>query len=260
MQGRPSMFDLGAGLARMHLAAPAVRRGPACRPATRQRRGAHAARPTPSARAAPRPARCSHGTCEGWRRTGAAQPVPACGACARLHRCHAMSAKRPCVYTDDLYPVLSCCFISPSLETQLPDKKVGPRRRQDADAAAGRFGFAVDNTIGGTPQPNGWLPTWVAFFRERRLLHQLRLANDGALSRMGERLAAHLDRFFEGVQARPPARVPDLVACRPRHSRRADDSAERLCHGVQLLAHASLPAYCHVRGRAPCQSCCQTVR
>lgn len=74
--------------------------------------------------------------------------------------------------------------------------------RQDENAAAGRFGFAVDNTIGGTPQPNGWLPTWVDFFRERRLRHQLRLANDGALSRMGERLAANLEGFFQGIQAR----------------------------------------------------------
>jgi len=131
----------------------------------------------------------------------------------------------------------------------LPGKKEAPRRRQDADAAAGRFGFAVDNTIGGTPQPNGWLPTWVAFFRERRLLHQLRLANDGALSRMGERLAAHLDRFFEGVQARPPARPPNLVVCRPWRTQHADESAksdmmlsECFVNGVQLLAHASLPA------------------
>ena len=91
--------------------------------------------------------------------------------------------------------------------------------RQDQNARAGKFGFAVDNTIGGTPQPNGWVDDWAAFFRERRLLHQLRLANDAALSRMGERLAAHLGRFFEGIQARCHAvvfwllyRVSTLVA------------------------------------------------
>ena len=79
---------------------------------------------------------------------------------------------------------------------------VRERARQDENARAGKFGFAVDNTIGGTPQPNGWAGDWVAFFRERRLLHQLRLADDAALSRMGERLAAHLGRFFEGIQVR----------------------------------------------------------
>ena len=46
---------------------------------------------------------------------------------------------------------------------------------QDPEAAAGKFGFAVDNTIGGTPQPNGWMDSWVDFYRERRLRHQLDL-------------------------------------------------------------------------------------
>jgi gamma-glutamylcysteine synthetase len=34
----------------------------------------------------------------------------------------------------------------------------------------------VDNTIGGTPQPNGWEDDWVNFFREKRLRHMLKLA------------------------------------------------------------------------------------
>jgi Fructosamine kinase len=29
------------------------------------------------------------------------------------------------------------------------------------DAASGKFGFPVDNTIGGTPQANGWMDNWV---------------------------------------------------------------------------------------------------
>jgi hypothetical protein len=32
---------------------------------------------------------------------------------------------------------------------------------QDPNAAAGKFGFPVDNTIGATPQPNGWMDDWV---------------------------------------------------------------------------------------------------
>lgn len=32
---------------------------------------------------------------------------------------------------------------------------------QDPNAAAGKFGFPVDNTIGATPQPNGWMDNWV---------------------------------------------------------------------------------------------------
>lgn len=32
---------------------------------------------------------------------------------------------------------------------------------QDPQAAEGHFGFPVDNTIGGTPQYNGWMNNWV---------------------------------------------------------------------------------------------------
>jgi len=81
---------------------------------------------------------------------------------------------------------------------------------QDPKAASGQFGFAVDNTIGGTPQPNGWSDDWVAFFRDRRLQHQLRLAGNADLSRMGDTLCAKLDQFFAGVEIRPSVLHGDL--------------------------------------------------
>ena len=37
-----------------------------------------------------------------------------------------------------------------------------------ANGTADAYGFAVDNTIGGTPQPNGWMDDWVEFFKVRR--------------------------------------------------------------------------------------------
>jgi hypothetical protein len=49
---------------------------------------------------------------------------------------------------------------------------------QDPHAKAGKFGFAVDNTIGATPQPNGWMDDWVEFYRERRIRHQLQLLGE----------------------------------------------------------------------------------
>lgn len=39
-----------------------------------------------------------------------------------------------------------------------------------------QYGFANDNYIGSTPQPNDWLADGFAFFAERRLLYQARLA------------------------------------------------------------------------------------
>jgi fructosamine-3-kinase len=65
-----------------------------------------------------------------------------------------------------------------------------------------RFGWASDNWIGSTPQPNGWQHDWIAFWRDRRLGFQLRLASNnghgGALQRDGEALLAHLEAFFDG--------------------------------------------------------------
>lgn len=63
-----------------------------------------------------------------------------------------------------------------------------------------RFGWERDNFIGGSVQPNGWSDDWLAFWREKRLMAQLRLAAKNRLpSRMidrGERLAADCEAFF----------------------------------------------------------------
>jgi fructosamine-3-kinase len=67
-----------------------------------------------------------------------------------------------------------------------------------------RFGWEHDNFIGGSPQPNGWSDDWLAFWRDKRLFAQLRLAATNRLpSRMidrGERLAADCGAFFRGYR------------------------------------------------------------
>jgi fructosamine-3-kinase len=68
----------------------------------------------------------------------------------------------------------------------------------------GRFGFDHDNYLGSTPQPNGWKESWVEFWREHRLGHQLALArkqglSDPELERRGDLL---LDRL-EGLIGEP---------------------------------------------------------
>jgi len=63
------------------------------------------------------------------------------------------------------------------------------------------FGWHRDNTIGLTPQPNGWHDDWVEFLREQRLGFQLRLAAErglgGDLQRLGRSLMDRLPEFFE---------------------------------------------------------------
>ena len=65
-----------------------------------------------------------------------------------------------------------------------------------------RFGWPRDNHIGATPQENAPSDDWHAFFRDRRLHPQLRLAARNRLpSRMidrGERLLADCGAFFSG--------------------------------------------------------------
>ncbi|CAL5227300.1 g10235 [Coccomyxa viridis] len=78
------------------------------------------------------------------------------------------------------------------------------------NAKQGKFGFPVDNTIGGNPQPNGWMDNWVDFYRERRLRHMLRLVNDSRLTDMGERVAKNMDKMFEGVKVKPSLLHGDL--------------------------------------------------
>ncbi len=56
---------------------------------------------------------------------------------------------------------------------------------------APRFGWQRDNTIGSTPQPNGWLAGWIDFWRQRRLGYQLQLAG-GVLEARGQRLLQQL--------------------------------------------------------------------
>ena len=83
---------------------------------------------------------------------------------------------------------------------------LGRQLAQQHRATAARFGGARDNWIGSTPQPNGWLDDWIAFWRERRLGYQLQRAAQngygGALQRDGEALMARLDGFFSDYRPR----------------------------------------------------------
>jgi fructosamine-3-kinase len=97
----------------------------------------------------------------------------------------------------------------------------GPRR-PDHDELLGRglaalhrfgapdFGLDHDNFIGRLPQANAPLPTWPAFYAQRRLLPQLRLARDRGLA--SRRLSAGVESVCARLDdlvgpAEPPARL-----------------------------------------------------
>ncbi len=79
---------------------------------------------------------------------------------------------------------------------------------------ADRFGFAQDNFIGTTAQPNTWSEEWIAFWRDKRLGHQLHLADrnghNGGLQTTGKELMGQLDAFFEGYSPAPSLLHGDL--------------------------------------------------
>lgn len=79
----------------------------------------------------------------------------------------------------------------------LAGEQLARMHRKQADG----FGWRLDNTIGSTPQPNGWIDDWIAFWRERRLGFQLRVAArkgyGGALQSKGEKLLGCFDRLLD---------------------------------------------------------------
>jgi fructosamine-3-kinase len=79
--------------------------------------------------------------------------------------------------------------------------------------AAPRFGWHRDNTIGTTPQQNGWSDDWCTFFGERRLAPQAaRLADGGhgGLAAAVRRVIAALPALLAGHAPRPSLLHGDL--------------------------------------------------
>ena len=76
-----------------------------------------------------------------------------------------------------------------------------------------RFGWAHDNWIGSTPQPNTENPDWIAFYTDCRLRPQVEWArNRGLPLRQAGDLEAALPRFFAGYQPVPSLLHGDLWA------------------------------------------------
>lgn len=73
------------------------------------------------------------------------------------------------------------------------------------------FGWHRDNTIGATPQQNGWVDDWVVFWRDRRLGPQFSLAHArrGHFPRRDELMSA-LPRLLAGHHPKPALLHGDL--------------------------------------------------
>lgn len=82
--------------------------------------------------------------------------------------------------------------------------------------AAPAFGWHRDNTIGTTPQRNGWVDDWATFFRDMRLAPQFELAarngHAGRLQQDGERLLRGIADLLRGHRPAPSLLHGDLWA------------------------------------------------
>jgi fructosamine-3-kinase len=94
-------------------------------------------------------------------------------------------------------------------------EKLGRGLAEIHRTTAEAFGLEEDNFIGILPQPNGWYPSWTDFYRERRLLPQIRLASEQGLlperrSRLLHRLCERLEQWLERPGLRPSLLHGDL--------------------------------------------------
>lgn len=119
------------------------------------------------------------------------------------HIAHGISGHRS-------YLVLEHLALTPHGDTRTLGTQLAAMHRDTAP----QFGFAQDNFIGTTPQPNAWTDDWVTFWQEQRLGFQLELAArngyGGEIPQLGERLLDELPAFFEGYTPRPSLLHGDL--------------------------------------------------
>ena len=70
------------------------------------------------------------------------------------------------------------------------------------------FGFSTDNYIGSTPQQNAPMDSWAAFFRERRLIPQMKLAW-GLIDERTRRNLTRITERIDNLLSEPP--FPSLI-------------------------------------------------
>lgn len=112
--------------------------------------------------------------------------------------------------TESACPFLVLELLEPGARASDFDDLLGEGLAALHRAGAPSFGLAHDNFIGSLPQSNRLAPSWVEFYRERRLAPQLERARrhallDAALERAAERLLGRLDALLGSSE--PPARL-----------------------------------------------------
>lgn len=114
------------------------------------------------------------------------------------------------------YAFLALEWIEPTAGDASCERRLGEGLAALHRVCAEQFGWKIDNTIGPTPQLNGWSDDWTTFWREQRLRPQLELAARHGFSRIlqepGERLLERIVVLLEGHRPQPSLLHGDLWA------------------------------------------------
>jgi protein-ribulosamine 3-kinase len=112
------------------------------------------------------------------------------------------------------HAILALEWIESGASDRTSEHKLGERLAAQHRVTARQFGWDRDNTIGSTPQINGWMDEWPRFFRERRLRPQLELAvrngHGHVLASSGERLLDSVESILADHHPRPSLLHGDL--------------------------------------------------
>lgn len=132
-----------------------------------------------------------------------------------LRRARALRVPRPLgVASTAEETALALEWIDLGRATRATETALGQQLAVQHRVTAKAFGWDRDNTIGSTPQANGWRDDWIAFFGERRLRPQLNLARangfGGRLQELGEEILSRLDRLLAAPQELPSLLHGDL--------------------------------------------------
>lgn len=105
-------------------------------------------------------------------------------------------------------------WIEPGRSRHSTGKDLGIGLARQHRCLAEQFGWTRDNTIGSTPQINGWCSDWLDFYSNRRIRYQLDLAASngypGRLVEAGERLLECVGDLFSDYRPAPSLLHGDL--------------------------------------------------
>ena len=136
-------------------------------------------------------------------------------ALQEIHQTHTIYVPKPiCWGTTEAQAYLVMDFLELGGTPPGGAKQLGTQLAAMHRTVRDRFGWELNNTIGASPQQNGWAEDWVQFFGENRLRFQLRLASRngyaGAWMQECDRLIEHLPAFFTHYQPQPSLLHGDL--------------------------------------------------